>query len=65
MALLLHEEGFLDRARIYATDFNKHSPGYGAKGVYPAKQMARICGQLPVSRAATGYFPIITAPATN
>lgn len=39
MALLLHEEGFLDRARIYATDFNKHSLDTAASGVYPAKQM--------------------------
>ena len=40
MALLLHEEGFLDRARIYATDFNKHSLDAAANGVYSAKQMA-------------------------
>lgn len=40
MALLLHEEGFLDRARIYATDFNKHSLDTASNGVYPAKRMA-------------------------
>jgi chemotaxis protein methyltransferase CheR len=39
MAILLHEEGFLDRARIYATDFNKHSLDTAAKGVYSAKLM--------------------------
>lgn len=39
MALLLHEEGFLDRARIYATDFNKHSLDIAEKGVYPAKNI--------------------------
>ena len=39
MALLLHEEGFLERTRIYATDFNKHSLDTAAKGVYPAKLM--------------------------
>jgi chemotaxis protein methyltransferase CheR len=39
MALLLHEEGFLDRARIYATDFNKHSLDTAEKGVYPARDM--------------------------
>jgi chemotaxis protein methyltransferase CheR len=37
MALLLHEEGFLDRAHIYATDFNKHSLDTAQEGVYPAK----------------------------
>ncbi len=40
MAILLHEEGFLDRARIYATDFNKHSLDIAASAVYPAKCMA-------------------------
>ena len=40
MALLLHEEGFLDRARIYATDFNKHSLDIAASGIYPVRHMA-------------------------
>ncbi len=39
MAILLHEEGFLDRTRIYATDFNKHSLDIAEKGVYLAKYM--------------------------
>lgn len=39
MALLLHEEGFLSRARIYATDFNKHSLDIAEKGIYPAKNI--------------------------
>jgi chemotaxis protein methyltransferase CheR len=39
MAILLHEEGFLNRARIYATDFNKHSLDQAQEGVYPAKNM--------------------------
>jgi chemotaxis protein methyltransferase CheR len=39
MAILLHEEGFLDRARIYATDFNKHSLSVGEQGVYSTKHM--------------------------
>lgn len=40
MALLLHEEGFLDRAWIYATDFNKQSLNAASKAVYPAERMA-------------------------
>jgi chemotaxis protein methyltransferase CheR len=40
MALLLHEEGFLDRARIYATDFNKHSLDTASNGVYSARCIA-------------------------
>ncbi|MGB9153347.1 MAG: protein-glutamate O-methyltransferase CheR [Alphaproteobacteria bacterium] len=39
MAILLHEEGFLDRARIYATDFNKHSLEKAQEGVYSSKNM--------------------------
>lgn len=39
MALLLHEEGFLDRAQIYATDFNKHSLDAAAKAIYSAKHI--------------------------
>ena len=39
MAILLHEEEFLERARIYATDFNKHSLDVAEKGVYPARNM--------------------------
>jgi chemotaxis protein methyltransferase CheR len=39
MAILLHEEGFLDRARIYATDFNKHSLDVAEKGIYPVKNI--------------------------
>ena len=39
MAILLHEEDFLGRARIYATDFNKHSLEIAANGVYSAERM--------------------------
>ena len=31
---------FSTAARIYATDFNKHSLDTAANGVYPAKRMA-------------------------
>jgi chemotaxis protein methyltransferase CheR len=40
MAVLLHEEGFLERAQIYATDFNKHSLDIAQRGVYPIKNVA-------------------------
>jgi chemotaxis protein methyltransferase CheR len=39
MAILLHEEDYLGRARIYATDFNKHSLDVAEKGVYPARYL--------------------------
>jgi chemotaxis protein methyltransferase CheR len=56
MALLLHEEGFLDRARIYATDFNKHSLDTAANGVYSAKQMAAYAGNYRLA-GGKGHFP--------
>lgn len=37
MAILLQEENFLARARIYATDFNKHALDTAQQGVYPAE----------------------------
>ncbi len=40
LAILLHEEGFLDRARLYATDFNKDSLDIAQKGIYPDRVMA-------------------------
>lgn len=40
MAILLHEENFLDRARIYATDFNKHSLDVAQNGVYASEHQA-------------------------
>ncbi|HET7178774.1 MAG TPA: CheR family methyltransferase, partial [Chryseosolibacter sp.] len=39
MALMLHEEGFLARARIYATDFNKRSLDTAERGVYSVKNV--------------------------
>ena len=41
MAILLHEENFLDRARIYATDFNKHSLHVAEKGIYAARSVKK------------------------
>jgi chemotaxis protein methyltransferase CheR len=34
MAILLHEEGLLDRARLYATDLNEMALGRGRQGIY-------------------------------
>lgn len=39
LAIVLHEEGFLDRATIYATDFNKQSLDVAQKGVYPVTHL--------------------------
>lgn len=56
MAMLLHEEGFLDRARIYATDFNKHSLDVASHGVYPAKNIGAYAANYLDSGGAA-HFP--------
>lgn len=39
MAILLHEEGLLDRARIYATDLNQTALDASKEGIYPLEKM--------------------------
>ena len=39
MAILLHEENFLDKATIYATDFNNHAIKRAREGIYSAKDI--------------------------
>lgn len=39
MAILLHEEGLLDRGRIYATDLNQTSLVAAREGIYPLEKM--------------------------
>jgi chemotaxis protein methyltransferase CheR len=55
MALLLYEEGFLDRATIYATDFNKHSLDTASSGVYPIRHMASFAANYREA-GGTGEF---------
>lgn len=55
MAILLHEEGFLDRAHIYATDFNKHSLDIAQEGVYPAKNIGAARANY-LAAGGTGEF---------
>ncbi|MFH7320671.1 CheR family methyltransferase [Desulfurivibrio sp. D14AmB] len=38
MAILLHEEGLLERCRLYATDFNQVALKKAAAGIYPLEQ---------------------------
>ncbi|OGT03423.1 MAG: chemotaxis protein CheR [Gallionellales bacterium RIFCSPLOWO2_12_FULL_59_22] len=39
MAILLHEEGLLDRALIYATDINQAALDAAKEGIYPLEKM--------------------------
>jgi chemotaxis protein methyltransferase CheR len=57
MAVLLHEEGFLDRARIYATDFNKHSLDTASNGVYSASHMTTYAANYREA-SGTGDFSV-------
>lgn len=41
MAILLHEEGFLEHARIYATDFSRHALEVAQQGIYPLRNAER------------------------
>jgi chemotaxis protein methyltransferase CheR len=41
MAIVLKEEGLLERTRIYATDYNNESLDRAAEGIYPVKQMKK------------------------
>ncbi|NRB39848.1 MAG: protein-glutamate O-methyltransferase CheR [Pseudomonadales bacterium] len=39
MAILLHEEGLLEKTRIYATDYNRHSLELAQKGIFALQRM--------------------------
>lgn len=39
MAIMMEEEGLLDRCQIYATDFNENSLSIARKGIYSYEQM--------------------------
>lgn len=39
LAILLHEEGLLERARIYATDLNQAALDAAGEGIYPLEKM--------------------------
>ncbi len=39
LAILLHEEGLLDRSRIYATDFSSKNTQSAKRGIFSLKQM--------------------------
>jgi chemotaxis protein methyltransferase CheR len=59
MAILLHEEGFLERTRIYATDFNKHSLDRAQEGVYSFASMANATanyGEAGGTEDFAGYY---------
>ncbi len=44
LAMVLEEEGFLDRAQIYATDFNTHSLEVAREGIFPLEKVQEAAG---------------------
>ncbi|EPJ52580.1 MAG: cheR-type MCP methyltransferase [Osedax symbiont Rs2] len=41
MAIMLEEEGLLDRSQLYATDFNNHSLTLAKEGIYSQQHMSK------------------------
>ncbi|MFT5018992.1 MAG: chemotaxis protein methyltransferase CheR [Polaribacter sp.] len=41
LAILLKEEGYYDKARIYATDYNNHSLEVAKKAIYPIENLRK------------------------
>ena len=50
LAILLHEEGLLERTILYATDINHGLAGEGAAGIFDARAHAGLHAQLPARR---------------
>lgn len=55
MAILLKEEGLLEKTRIYATDYNNHSLEVAKKGIYPTEKMKQFSDNYHAS-GAKGSF---------
>lgn len=55
MAILLQEENFLERVRIYATDFNKHSLSAAQKGVYPSERIKTYAANYAASGGSRDF----------
>jgi len=61
MAILLKEEGLLDRCQIYATDYNNHSLSIAKKGIYPASQIKQYSQNYMASGAKASFADYYSA----
>lgn len=55
MAMVLHEEGFLGRTQIYATDLNNHSLEIAKEGIYPIEGMKQSTASYNRSGAKASF----------
>lgn len=55
MAIVLYEEGLLDKCQIYATDYNNHSLTVAEKGFYPAEYMKQFSDNYHASGAKASF----------
>lgn len=61
MAVLLHEEGLLDKALIYATDINPQSLEKAARGVFPLEAMQAYTRNYQRAGGAAAFSDYYTA----
>ena len=58
LAILLHEEGLLEKAKLYATGLNAWALERGKDGIFPMKR-AGVHRQLPEGRRPGGFFRLL------
>ncbi len=55
LAILLKEEGFYDRSRIYATDYNRRTLAVAREGIYPAAKIKKYTANYNNSGAGDSF----------
>jgi chemotaxis protein methyltransferase CheR len=61
MAILLHEEGLLDRAQIYATDFNHIALKTAKEGIYPMDKIKEYTANYQKAGGKNSFSDYYTA----
>ena len=61
LAILLHEEGLLERSIIYATDINPHSLERARKGVFPLERMRAYTASYQMAGGRAAFSDYYTA----
>ncbi|SHH28858.1 protein-glutamate O-methyltransferase CheR [Massilia sp. CF038] len=61
MAIMLKEEGLLERSIIYATDINPHSLERARKGVYPLERMRAYTASYQMAGGEAAFSDYFTA----